>query len=173
MLLGLLSRSLGLGPLLCVDPWSDAHLLQPGAAMVDASSNRISAERAFELFNINLLPIANGRLNYLRSSSVDAAARYRANPLVDQPRFGRTRFEGRIALLHIDGNHDRAAVQADIDAWGDLVLRDGGWVVFDDYLWPYGDGPRAVADAYCRQHQAEIACAFVMGGALFMQFAPA
>lgn len=173
MLLGLLARHQRLGAVLCVDPWSDEHLRQPDATLVDASSSQISAERAFEIFKINLLPIADGGLNYLRKTSVQAAVRYRADPVVEQPGFGRTRFAGRIALLHIDGNHDRAAVQADIDAWGDFVCSDGGWVVFDDYLWPYGDGPRLVADAFCGQHQNRIACAFVSGGALFVQLAAA
>ncbi len=47
-----------------------------------------------------------------------------------------SRFEpGTIDLLHIDGDHSRAAVEADVAAWLPL-MRPGGIVVFDDISWP-------------------------------------
>jgi glycosyltransferase involved in cell wall biosynthesis len=39
-----------------------------------------------------------------------------------------------IDMLHIDGNHDTQAVQADVDAYIPLV-RDGGFIVVDDVHW--------------------------------------
>jgi hypothetical protein len=168
MLLATLARLHDLGPLLCVDPWSDSLLPQLDAALVDDSLQSISAERAFDVFSMNLLPVAAGRVNYLRMPSVVAAERYRQSPEVANPYFGSTRYSGRIALLHIDGNHDLAAVRADIQAWGPLLRRDGAWVVFDDYRWPYGSGPRVVADQFCQEHHEGIGCAFAMGGALFV-----
>ena len=73
--------------------------------------------------------------------------------------------------LHVDGNHSYESARADVDAWADLVIA-GGWIIIDDYIWPYGDGPQRVGDEFLRSHQGEIACAFVMGSALFIQRAP-
>lgn len=42
---------------------------------------------------------------------------------------------GSIDLLHIDGDHSRAAVEADVAAWLPR-MRPGGLVVFDDISWP-------------------------------------
>lgn len=39
-----------------------------------------------------------------------------------------------IDMLHIDGNHDTPAVQADVDAYVPLV-KDGGFIVIDDVHW--------------------------------------
>ena len=141
---------------------------QRDAALVDDSLQSVSAERAFDLFRMNLLPVAAGAVNYLRMPSVEAAELYRQSPKVANPYFGSTSYSGRIALLHIDGNHDLAAVSADIQAWGPLLKRDGAWVVFDDYRWPYGPGPRLAADEFCQEHREHIGCSFAMGGALFV-----
>lgn len=168
VLLQQLSQHYDLGSVLCVDPWSDEHLLQRDATLVDRTAQHISADQAFEVFELNLLPIARGRLNYLRMTSVAAAAHYRDHRHVGNPRFGGTDYAGRLALLHIDGNHDYAAVMTDIDQW-QTWLGAGSWVVFDDYVWPYGDGPRRVADLFCAQNLPRMACAFVMGSALFVQ----
>jgi hypothetical protein len=70
--------------------------------------------------------------------------------------------------LHIDGNHAYEAVKTDITAWERFVV-DGGWIIFDDYNWPYGDGPRRVGDEFLEKNLAKISTAFVMGGALFIQ----
>jgi hypothetical protein len=40
-----------------------------------------------------------------------------------------------IDLLHVDGNHDRDAVLADLDLYLPLV-RDDGYLVMDDIAWP-------------------------------------
>ena len=109
-------------------------------------------------------------VNYLRLPSVDAAVEYRRDRMVETEAFGRTQYSGSIALLHIDGNHGYAEVQADMASWCDLV-RPGGWIVMDDYAWAYGDGPRRATDAFLEQHAARISCAFFSGGALFIQLA--
>ena len=46
-------------------------------------------------------------------------------------------------------------------------MADGGWVIFDDYLWPYGDGPKKVGDDFVDANQSKIASAFTMGGGAF------
>jgi hypothetical protein len=70
--------------------------------------------------------------------------------------------------LHIDGNHALAAVRRDVAAWMPCV-RAGGWIVFDDYCWPFGDGPKTAADEFLTESHVRVANAFVAGGALFVQ----
>jgi hypothetical protein len=42
---------------------------------------------------------------------------------------------GSIDLLHVDGNHDRAAVERDVELYLPRV-RPGGFIVMDDAAWP-------------------------------------
>jgi hypothetical protein len=167
--IAMLSRQFGLGSLLCVDPWQQCHLMQDDAhAMVDQVVAELDAEEALTIFQMNLAPFGDGRVNYLRLPSVEAAARYRQSPNIHSVAFGGTGYTGRIALLHIDGNHTLEAVQADVAAWADLVVS-GGWIIFDDYVWPYGDGPKVTGDAFLFTQPERIATAFVRGSALFVQ----
>ena len=166
-ILAYLARHYAIGNLLCVDPWSDAHLVQDDK-LVDELSAEMSAEEAHKVFVANLLPYSSGNINYIRLPSVEGAAKYRKQRSVATVEFGETAFAGKIALLHIDGNHEESAVEADLQAWADLVI-EGGWIVFDDYKWPYGDGPRRVADRYVGLHRDRVQRAFFSGGALFVK----
>jgi hypothetical protein len=158
------------GKLLCIDPWSNEHLIQNDEkGLVD--SVPVDADEALTVFQINLLPYGHGTVNYLRLPSVDAAVEYRHNPVVTTETFGNTTYAGRIAVLHVDGNHSYASAHSDVAAWADLVTP-GGWILIDDYTWPYGDGPRKVGDEFIASNVARIGTAFVMGGALFIQFSP-
>ena len=163
-----LAQTFGIGRLLCVDPWSDAHLVQDDKnGLVDAASAQFSASEALNVFQMNLLPYSRGDVNYLRMPSTQGAARYRNNPEVQTPAFGSTSFSGRIALLHIDGNHSYENAKADVAAWSDLVMT-GGWIIIDDYTWPFGDGPKRVGNEYLVDNREKISTAFVMGSALFI-----
>lgn len=156
-----------IGKLLCVDPWSREHIIQNDEkGFVDRIP--IDTDEAFTLFRLNLLPYALGKLNYLRSTSVQAARAYRKSSIVTSPEFDVTNFSGRIALLHVDGNHSYDNVRLDIEVWSDLVVP-GGWIVIDDYLWPYGDGPKRAGDEFLAAKFDLIELAFVMGGALFLR----
>ena len=164
-----LAQCFGIGKLLCVDPWSDAHLVQDDKnGLVDTASAQFSAEEAFSVFQINLLPYSRDDVNYLRMPSIAGARHYRTLAEVQTPAFGKTSYAGRIALLHVDGNHSYENTKADVEAWSDLVMP-GGWIVIDDYTWPFGDGPKRVGNEYLAANQERIATAFVMGGALFIQ----
>jgi hypothetical protein len=162
-----LAQCYRIGRLLCVDPWSNEHLIQNDEkGLVDRVP--ICADEALTVFQLNLLPYANGAINYLRLPSIKAAVEYRHGRTVSTQVFGNTKYSGNIALLHIDGNHSYENAQADVASWSDLVIP-GGWIVIDDYIWPYGDGPQRVGDDFLRKHQSEIACSFVIGSALFIQ----
>lgn len=162
-----LSRCHGVGQLLCVDPWSNEHLIQKDEkGLVDRVP--ANADEALTVFQINLQPYAHGAVNYLRLPSVEAAREYRRSREVITPAFGRTTYSGQIAVLHVDGNHSYENARSDVDAWADLVLP-GGWIVVDDYIWPYGDGPQRVGDEFLAAHLDHIELAFVMGSALFIR----
>lgn len=157
------------GSLLCVDPWSNAHLIQNDErGLLDRVP--VNADEALTVFQINLLPYANGAVNYLRMPSVEASVEYRRSRVVATPVFGETTYSGRIAVLHVDGNHTYANAQSDVASWHNLVVP-GGWTVIDDYTWPYGDGPQRAGDEFLAAHHEKFGCAFVMGGALFIQLA--
>jgi cephalosporin hydroxylase len=166
-ILAYLAKTYNIGKLLCVDPWSNTHALQD-VSMLDGMADVMSAEEAHQVFLTNLIPYSDGHINFLREPSVVAATQYRSSANVYSPAFGKTNYAGKIALLHIDGNHKEVEVNADLRAWGDLVVK-GGWVVFDDYKWPYGNGPRMVADRFIAENANSIARAFFMGGAMFIQ----
>jgi Methyltransferase domain len=70
----------------------------------------------------------------LRARSEDVAADFAARP---------------IDLIHIDGNHDRAAVTRDIELFLPH-LKPGGILVMDDIAWP---SVKPVFDQLCEEHQ--------------------
>jgi hypothetical protein len=152
------------GNLLCVDPWLKAEIRQ-GIPQVDAVFTDAPMEEIFEAFRINLAPFA-GRVNYARARSKDAVETYGAERCFTAEDFGRIEYTGEIALLHIDGNHALEAVRSDVGVWQRFVCP-GGWIVFDDYCWPFGEGPRIAADEFLLQSRGRVATAFIAGGALF------
>jgi hypothetical protein len=156
-----------IGKMLCVDPWSNEHLIQ-GDEKGLLDNIRVSAEEALTVFKMNLLPYANGRLNYLRMASVKACDHYQDCRVVQTDIFGKTAYSGEIVILHIDGNHSYSNVLADVAAWSPLVIP-GGWIIIDDYCWPYGDGPRKAGDEFLKANEHKNIISFVAGGALFVQ----
>ncbi len=166
-LLLLLARRHCVGPVLCVDPWR-SDCLDQGVAVLDRSSAALDLDGALEIFQMNLSPLARGDINYLRASSVEAAQRYRPGLIVTTPVFGCTRYGGQIALLHIDANHSYERVAEDARLWTPRV-QPGGWIVFDDYVWAFGDGPRRVGDAFLKENAAIVDISFVIGTALFVR----
>jgi Methyltransferase domain len=166
-ILARLANCFAIGKLMCVDPWSNEHLIQDDEkGLVD--SIPVSADEALTVFQINLLPYANGNVNYLRMPSIEASRHYGNHPIVQTAEFGETTYSGRIAILHIDGNHSYANAHTDIVSWSNMVVP-GGWIIIDDYIWPYGDGPQRVGDEFLTAHRERIDVAFLMGSALFIQ----
>lgn len=108
----------------------------------------------------------NGRFNYLRLPSVNAEKQYQNTKTIHSQEFGTTDYKGKIALIHIDGNHDYASVKADYEAWQPHVLS-GGWIVLDDYVWLHGAGPQELGDDILANER--IVHSFVAGKALFLQ----
>jgi SAM-dependent methyltransferase len=159
------------GKVLCVDPWTSEEL-NHDTEEVDAHSAKVPIQKVpiqeiFEAFTATLAPWS-GIVNYIREPSVVASAIYASGAPVVSPEFGTTEYSLGISLLHINGNHAVDAVRNDLRAWGGF-LRPDGWIVFDDYRGPFGDGPRHVADEFCRDFEGHWSTAFEAGGALFVR----
>lgn len=169
--LALLARRYGTGNVLAVDPWQAAAATQhdsPETVRVGLV-NEWRWDVPPQDFAINTYPIGYGSFNYLRQESVRGYETFRKEKSVQSPIFGRVDYEGRIAVMHIDGNHDYAQVKQDCELWLSLMHPDG-WLILDDYVWVHGDGPRRVGDALLEKSAGHIECAFVCGKALFVKF---
>ncbi len=126
------------------DPWrADAALQDDLPAPLRAGAVATDWALVADACQAALSPLAgSGRVAVLQGPSAAGAAWYAQG---DAPathglrvRIGSAEPRQSIALLHIDGNHDAAAVMQDAALWTPFVAP-GGWVVFDDYQWRYGD----------------------------------
>ncbi|MBX9616537.1 MAG: class I SAM-dependent methyltransferase [Caulobacteraceae bacterium] len=161
----------GIGTTLCVDPWDLGLSVQTDAPEhIQQASGGWDWEVVYQGFLVAMAGCATRPFNYLRLTSAEAAALYVREREVRSAEFGTTQTTGSIAMLHLDGNHDEAAVAQDFALWGPHVLP-GGWIIFDDYHWPHGDGPRRVADRALADYGARARRHFVAGGAMFIQLA--
>jgi hypothetical protein len=165
--IGWMARRFGLGPVLVLDPWTQDDAVQHDAPTVlrDATRSLDFGDFLAEFLE-NLIPSFHGSLNYYRARAEAVRPVYREGFTVGPTEFGTTIYSGAIALLHIDGNHDFAAVTQDLADWVPLV-RPGGWVIVDDYVWSFGDGPRRAGDTLLAR--GGINCSFVCDGALFLR----
>lgn len=164
--LAFLADHYGTGKVLCVDPWSSEELNQD-TKDVEQPSKKLPMQAIFDAFIANLAPWS-AIVNYIREPSIAASAVYASGASIVSPEFGTTEYTQEISLLHIGGKHDEDAVRGDLCTWGGFVRPDG-WVVFDDYRGPFGDGPRRVADEFCRDFDGYWSTAFEAGGALFVR----
>ena len=165
--LGWLGRRYQVGPLLAIDPWTQAAAMQRDSPQaLQDSTQALDFTMFFSEFLENLVPCFYATLNYLREPAEQVRPRYGAGFSVGPTEFGVTHYRGKLALLHIDGNHDYAAVARDVAEWLPL-LQPGGWAVLDDYTWPFGDGPRRVGDAVLEAETWQRA--FTYDGALFLR----
>lgn len=167
--LGWLARRYAIGKLLCVDPWDLGEAVQANAD-VNAQTAKWDMEEVVAVFETNLAMLA-GDANYIRLPSRDAATVFAGACMARSEAFGETRYQGRIALLHIDANHELEPVREDVRLWTPLVAP-GGWAILDDYQWPFGDGVKIAGDELLEAWGDEATAAFVAGTALFVQRRP-
>ncbi|WP_443748599.1 class I SAM-dependent methyltransferase [Asticcacaulis solisilvae] len=165
----LLARHYDIGKVLCIDPWvNDRAVMDQGVDALDRSTANVDWEEGYTIFQCNLAPLAGGRLNVFRGLSVEAAKHYGPGARIVSETFGETDYSGQISVLHIDGNHTFEQADLDTRLWTPH-MAPGGIVIFDDYVWAFGDGPKRVGDAYLADHAENVAFAFVMGTALFVK----
>ena len=160
-----------IGATICVDPWDLGLSVQTDAsALIQSASGGWDWDVVFSGFILAMLGCTAPPFNYLKMTSSLAHQHYSRSRTVTSPEFGETPLAGAISVLHLDGNHDEAAIAEDFDLWGPLV-QSGGWVIFDDYNWPHGDGPKKVADRALARYGSRAARHFVAGGAMFINLA--
>jgi hypothetical protein len=163
-----LARRLEIGPVLAIDPWAASESVQKDSPtglldLLDAWD----LELGFQDLVTNLIPVTAGGFGLLRMPASEGHAHYLSGR-IETPWFGAVEYGGRLAVLHIDGNHDLAAVAADCDLWLPHLLP-GGWLVLDDYVWAHGTGPRLVGNAFLERAAERVDRAFVCGKALFVK----
>lgn len=164
-----LATYFGIGATLAVDPWRlDLTIQHDAPRAIQDASRGWDWETVYQGFLINMLAHGAPPLNYIRAPSAEAHIVYTSGQPVISREFGITMLHGSIAMLHIDGNHDEVAVAEDFELWS-RRLEPGGWVVFDDYNWPHGDGPRRVADRAVSAYGSRLTRRFLAGGALFIR----
>jgi hypothetical protein len=164
-----LARRHRIGPLLTVDPWRSVNAVQrdsPGSIQALVEEWDFEALRAG--FFVNMAPFMAADHAHLRMPSEQAFPVYAEGEPLQAPNSVRVSYSGRIAVLHIDGNHDYEAVRKDCDLWLDR-LAPGAWLILDDYVWAHGDGPRRVGDQVLDRYRLQIERAFVCGKALFVK----
>lgn len=146
--LGTLAAMHGIGSLICIDPWDDENVADQGkeAETLKSDNYRIDWDGVFNSFLSTISQIPNS--SYLRMPSAEGIQEYRkascTRQLVSKHAPPIT-ITGEISILHIDGNHSYKSVKADIDSWLPL-LKQGGWLLLDDYTWAFGDGPKRAGD---------------------------
>lgn len=123
-----LARRYDIGAVLCLDQWTEESVAD---------------------FEIDLAPLAEGRLNRLEIG----CAVYESEMVVSTKTFGETRYEGRVAMLHV------GLPDAEVGAWADR-LAPGGWIVSDE---------GAAAAAFAAREPARVGARFKAGGAEFAQ----
>jgi hypothetical protein len=164
-----LALSFKVGATLAVDPWNLDLSVQIDAPLnIQQASGGWDWEVVYQGFLLNMLGCSAPPFNYLRATSVDANAHYKDSRIVTSPEFGATTYTGQISVLHIDGNHDESSVDQDLRTWSPQLMP-GGWIVFDDYYWPHGNGPRQIADRTLAEYGERVTRHFVGGGAMFIK----
>lgn len=171
--IGWLARHYRIGNLVCVDPWDNEKIVDQGEKARLASQelqqgrDLIDLEKIFQGF-ISAVSLLDN-VGYIRDISEvaigvyqDAVARsyLEANDLDALP------LTGGIALLHIDGNHRYDFVRQDVDLWLPHVIP-GGWLLLDDYVWAFGDGPKRVGDELLNTAGFDVA--FTASDTLFLR----
>lgn len=159
-----------IGPLLTIDPWQADNAVQHDSpqqfqSLVDVWDFEVLAQG----FAVNVLPYGIGNHAHLRMASERGHGVYEAAEPIKGVSGSSVAFSGKIAVLHIDGNHDFAQVSRDVQMWVPHLVN-GGWLILDDYLWAHGDGPHREGDRLLEECTDRIERAFVCGKALFVRF---
>ncbi|WP_417458487.1 class I SAM-dependent methyltransferase [Kordiimonas sp.] len=166
--LAMLAKHFGQGKLLCIDPWANINTFQKEDGGVNGAMLNFDMDEVWRHFTCSMLSLVPNHVNYIRATSAKAHAFYEKGASLKTAEFGKTSYMGEIALLHIDGNHDQDIVTQDLNKWCPHLVANG-WLVIDDYVHAWGQGPRIVGDAFLTKYSGEIVRSFVSGSALFIQ----
>ena len=158
------------GAVLTVDPWRASEAIQHRSpkdfqSLVDEWDFEVLNEG----FQINMIPLRCDDHAHLRVTSENGFRRYiSGEPICNI--FGHPiSYTNKIAVIHIDGNHDFDAVKLDCKTWL-TRMAPKSWLILDDYIWAHGDGPFRVGNDLLSNRMDSIEQAFVCGKALFVKF---
>ena len=171
--IGWLAKAYDVGNLISVDPWDNSKLEDQGGG---AEILNRELEKDCEILDLNKIFWSYigaisllDNVGYIKDISEKAIDDYNKASNVgflDSPELGRVSLTGKISMLHIDGNHRYDYVCKDIDAWEPFVMP-GGWVLLDDYVWAFGDGPKKAGDELLLTEKFDVA--FTMSDTLFLR----
>lgn len=159
-----------IGPVLTIDPWRATDCIQresPDALQI--VTDEWDYEVLSEGFMVNMIPFRTDDHAHLRMASENAFKVYAKGEAILSPMGERIAYSGKIAVIHIDGNHDYDCVKKDCELWLSRMLP-GAWLILDDYIWAHGDGPYRAGNELLHDQPDRIERAFVCGKALFVRF---
>ncbi|MCG8670722.1 MAG: class I SAM-dependent methyltransferase [Pseudomonadales bacterium] len=168
-----LAQRYNIGNLISIDPWSNEKTEDQGeqAAILNSeleqNTDIIDFNRVFHGYVASVGLLDN--VGYIRNVSAKAIESYRqaiSEKQLNSPELGKVEIKGQISMLHIDGNHRYDHVCTDIATWEPYV-SPGGWVLLDDYVWAFGDGPKRAGDELLNTGNFDIA--FSMSDTLFLR----
>ena len=164
-----LSEHYNIGSTICIDPWRSSKLDDQGPTANDLCKDEklVNLDQVFNNFLSTAIDISS--LSYIRETSKDAIHTYKSSIESGYhcaPNIKPIPITGKIALLHIDGNHRYDHVLHDVETWAPYLMP-GGWLLLDDYIWAFGDGPKRVGDHLIKQKEYD--CAFVASDTLFLR----
>jgi len=167
--LGRLAHAHGIGSFIGVDPWNLGQITDQGeqAAILERERGYVDCERIFLEFLATAAEVPG--MSFIRDVSQAAIKTYaeaaRAGHLATAA-LPAVPLKGGISLLHIDGNHRYDQVLLDIQTWTPFLIP-GGWLLLDDYVWAFGDGPQRAGDQLL--DSGEFDCAFTCSDTLFLR----
>ncbi len=159
-----------IGNVICIDPWDIEKTEKQGGAantFLNPDESQVDVHKIFKIF-LATASMQNN-MGYIREKSEVAIHAYRkasAKGILMDREFGELALAGQIALLHIDGNHKYEHVRLDIETWFAQVVS-GGWILLDDYVWAFGDGPKKAGDELLEREDFDIA--FCLGDTLYLR----
>ncbi len=158
-----------IGPVLTIDPWrADSAIQRDSPKEFQTLVSEWDFEVLSEGFMVNMVPFRADDHAHMRLTSENSFKMYAEGATILSRMGGRVAYSGKIAVIHIDGNHDYDYVKKDCKLWLGRMLP-GSWLILDDYIWSHGDGPYRVGNELLHDQPDRIGCAFVCGKALFVK----
>lgn len=158
------------GPVLTIDPWqADICVQRESPDSLQGVADEWDFEVLSEGFFVNMVPLRTDDHAHLRMPSENAFEVYASGEAILSQMNRQIAYSGKIAVIHIDGNHDYDCVRRDCELWLDRLLPQS-WLILDDYIWAHGDGPYRMGNELLRDKWDRIECSFVCGKALFVKF---
>lgn len=123
------------GKVVCVDPLRDDYRDTGSGDVFEGQYDRFmqntEAERAAK------------KLQLIRKTTREAAEELRG------------RYARAADLVYVDGDHTEDGTAFDADLALHLT-KPGGLIIFDDYGWPYDEGPKRAIDAFIDREKARV-----------------